>query len=192
MLQLINQLSIFLLQSKSCCDGIKFLVLITCIAYGVAIYYLAVKKLIIRPIHKKFIRPVLRSIESKPNLHGYIRLATFSTIIILFVIYTIYLSRNNSKKIISACGIFIFIGISYLLSVNRPAVQWGQVIWGISFQFLMANLVLKTQIGKSIFQCVGDKIVTFLNFTDKGSEFVFGSLVDGNGTGSVFAFKVID
>uniref|UniRef100_T1KBG5 Concentrative nucleoside transporter N-terminal domain-containing protein n=1 Tax=Tetranychus urticae TaxID=32264 RepID=T1KBG5_TETUR len=30
--------------------------------------------------------------------------------------------------------------------------------------------------GKSIFQCIGDKSVAFLNFTDEGSKFIFGSL----------------
>ncbi|XP_015792218.1 sodium/nucleoside cotransporter 2 [Tetranychus urticae] len=179
-------------KSPSCCEGVKFLVLITSIVYATAIYYLVLKKLIVKPIYKRFLRPITRSIKNQPILQGYIRIAAFITIMVLFVLYTIYLSRTDNKKIISACGIFIFIGISYLLSVNRPAIQWSQVIWGITLQFLMANLVLKTQLGKSIFQCIGDKIVAFLNFTDEGSKFVFGSLVNGiSGTESIFAFKVL-
>lgn len=43
--------------------------------------------------------------------------------------------------------------------------------------------------GRSIFKCFGDKIKTFLDYTDNGSEFAYGNLIIN--VESVFAFRVI-
>lgn len=45
--------------------------------------------------------------------------------------------------------------------------------------------VLQTIIGRSIFQCIGDKINTFLSFTKSGTEMVFGYLSNGQLLGTI-------
>ena len=42
----------------------------------------------------------------------------------------------------------------------------------------MCNSV--AQVGNSIFACLGDKVAAFLSYTDAGSSFIYGQLVDSN------------
>lgn len=74
----------------------------------------------------------------------------------------------------SALGILVFIGISYTMSVNRQAVRWRTVAWGLGLEFLLALLILKTPWGLNLFKSLGDIVSTFLGFSDVGAEFVFG------------------
>ena len=89
------------------------------------------------------------------------------------------------------------------MSEHRRHVNWNQVLWGLSLQFLLALFVLRTKFGKELFKCFGDKVTEFLGFTDDGSSFLFGYLVHGNLANvtihdvnmqltvpAVFAFKV--
>ena len=50
--------------------------------------------------------------------------------------------------------------------------------WGLTLQFLFGLLILRWKVGKQIFQCIGEKAVTFLGYTDQGSAFVYGYLVN--------------
>ena len=59
------------------------------------------------------------------------------------------------------------------------------MIWGVYLQFLFGVFILRWSFGKQIFECIGDKISAFLDFTDSGSEFVFGYLVNGRLTGTL-------
>ena len=43
-------------------------------------------------------------------------------------------------------GIVLFIGIAYLFSENRKAIDWKLVSWGIGMQFVIAGLILGTPI----------------------------------------------
>ena len=38
-------------------------------------------------------------------------------------------------------------------------------------------IILRWEVGKEVFQCLGDKITTFLGYTEDGSSFVYGYLV---------------
>ncbi len=53
------------------------------------------------------------------------------------------------------------------------------MLWGVTLQFLFGIAILRWSLGKDIFKCIGDKVSTFLEFTDSGSSFVFGYLVTG-------------
>ena len=58
-------------------------------------------------------------------------------------------------------------------------------MWGVYLQFLFGLFILRWSFGKQIFECIGEKISTFLDFTDSGSEFVFGYLVNGQLSGTL-------
>jgi CNT family concentrative nucleoside transporter len=70
---------------------------------------------------------------------------------------------------------------------------------GLLLQVLLAVFILKTEVGQSLFQWLGDSINTLLGQADKGALFVFGSLVDrdlmtkafGPGNDYIFFFKVV-
>jgi CNT family concentrative nucleoside transporter len=88
---------------------------------------------------------------------------------------------------ISLLGLFVFVGISYLCSVNRQAVRWHPVLWGIGLQFILAVLILKTQPGFAVFEFLGKAVSQFLNFSDQGAKFVFGEDFQDH----FIAFKVL-
>lgn len=91
------------------------------------------------------------------------------------------------ERAISALSILVFIGISYALSVNRHAVRWRTVAWGLGLEFLLALVILKTSWGLNLFKSLGDIIGNFLAFSDVGAKFVFGE----NFKDHLFAFQVL-
>lgn len=89
-------------------------------------------------------------------------------------------------------GLFFLLAISYLLSANRKKINWKLVLSGLLLQIIFALLVLKVSFVAKIFDWISGKVVTFLNISEKGAEFVFGGLVtDINTFGYIFAFKVL-
>ncbi len=90
-------------------------------------------------------------------------------------------------RVVSAFGLFVFIGLAFAFSTNRKAVKWRPVIWGVGLQFVLAVIVLRTSFGFAAFSWLGDMVTTFLNFSDAGAKFVFGEKF----TDYFFAFKVL-
>jgi concentrative nucleoside transporter, CNT family len=91
------------------------------------------------------------------------------------------------ERLVSLMGLLVFIVVAYGLSVNRSAIRWKPVLWGIALQIIFALLILRTTIGLSIFQFLGDVVARFLDFSDAGASFVFGE----NFKDFFFAFKVL-
>ena len=75
-------------------------------------------------------------------------------------------------------GIGVLLGIAYLLSENRKAINYRTITWGLGLQLVFALLILKTPIGKPLFSSIDKIISRLIGFADKGSEFVFGSQVE--------------
>ena len=57
--------------------------------------------------------------------------------------------------------------------------RWRHIFWGIGLQFVFGLLVLRWDVGKAVFECLGNKVTTFLGFTDAGSGMVYGFLTTG-------------
>ncbi|MEH1867611.1 MAG: NupC/NupG family nucleoside CNT transporter [Nostoc sp.] len=91
------------------------------------------------------------------------------------------------ERAISALGILVFISISYAFSVNRQAVRWRIVAWGLGLEFALAIVILKTPWGLTVFKFLGDFVSKFLAFSDVGAKFVFGE----NFKDHFFAFQVL-
>jgi len=89
-------------------------------------------------------------------------------------------------------GMIFLLLVCFLLSSNRKKINWRLVGTGLALQIIFALLVLKVPFVASIFDWISDKVVTFLNFSEKGAEFLFGGLVTDMDTfGYIFAFKVL-
>lgn len=96
-------------------------------------------------------------------------------------------------------GIVLILGIAFLMSNNRKAINLRLVGVGLLIQISLAVFILKTEIGKSIFSFIGHSIERLLQMSQRGSEFVFGALVNrdlmdkvfGLGNGHIFFFNVI-
>jgi CNT family concentrative nucleoside transporter len=81
------------------------------------------------------------------------------------------------EKYTGLIGIFLILGIAFLLSNNKKAINYRLVFSGLGIQLLLALFILKTQIGSDLFAYVGKKIEGLLMLADKGGEFVFGGLI---------------
>jgi CNT family concentrative nucleoside transporter len=103
-------------------------------------------------------------------------------------------------------GLLLIFAVAFAASTNRRAISGRVVAWGLSLQFLLALIVLKTPFGQIGFQWLGDKIRQLLEYSVAGSALVFGPLGDrtvwgrvmnaalgpeGGNYAVVFAFQVL-
>ena len=88
-------------------------------------------------------------------------------------------------------GLAVLIGIAWTFSNNKKAVDWKLVATGISLQVAFAALVLLVPGGRQAFDWLGQGFVKILSFVNAGSSFIFGSLMDTEKFGFIFAFQVL-
>jgi len=85
-------------------------------------------------------------------------------------------------------GVAILLGICFALSNGKRQINWRVVVGGILLQVILAFTILKTDLGIAV-EWISSGFVKLLSYSDKGAEFMFGSLVDASKFG--FAFKVL-
>jgi CNT family concentrative nucleoside transporter len=95
---------------------------------------------------------------------------------------------DPALRIISFLGFFGMIGIAWLFSSDRKKVPWRVVGWGIGLQFGLALLLLRTDLGDAFFSAINVLVDRLIFYTEAGSRFVFGALVE---TGFSFALNVL-
>ena len=88
-------------------------------------------------------------------------------------------------------GLAVLIGITWLFSNNKRAVDWKLVATGLILQIAFASLVLLVPGGREVFDWLGQLFVKVLSFVNEGSNFIFGSLMDTTSNGFIFAFQVL-
>ncbi len=98
-------------------------------------------------------------------------------------------------RLIGLLGIVTLLGIAYAMSNNRKAIDRRVVIWGLGLQIVFALFILKTPVGRPLFELFDKVIRKLLSFSDEGARFVFGNLAVGPGhegsLGFFFAFQVL-
>lgn len=82
-------------------------------------------------------------------------------------------------------GIVLILGLAYLLSNNRKAINYRTVGMGLLLQAALAIFILKVPFGKWLFEKLGQAVTKVLNFSDDGAQFVFGILADQVAFGNV-------
>lgn len=88
-------------------------------------------------------------------------------------------------------GLAVLIGIVFLFSNNKKAVDWKLVATGVVLQIGFAALVLLVPGGREVFDWLGQVFVKILSFVNAGSSFIFGSLMNVETYGFIFAFQVL-
>jgi CNT family concentrative nucleoside transporter len=73
-------------------------------------------------------------------------------------------------------GILVILGLAYLWSNNRKAINLRLVITGLILQITLAIFILKVPIGQDIFAFLGKGINKLLDFSQEGGLFIFGDL----------------
>ncbi len=74
-------------------------------------------------------------------------------------------------------GIATLIGIGYLFSTNRKAINWKVVLFGLLFQGILALAVLKVPTIQHVIEFIAKVFIKILDSSNAGSEFLFKSLV---------------
>jgi CNT family concentrative nucleoside transporter len=112
----------------------------------------------------------------------------------------------GATRIQPVAGLALILALAYCLSSARRAIDYQTVAWGLGLQFVFALIVLKTDVGRAVFQSLGGVITRILDFAFVGSSFVFGPLgnpavwpkivtgvlgEEGNQYANIFAFMVL-
>ncbi len=99
------------------------------------------------------------------------------------------------QRFIGFLGIAAILGIAFLMSNNRKAINYRVVYWGLGLQIAFAIFILATPIGKPIFMFLDKVISKLLSFSDEGATFLFGALAispgQENSLGFFFAFQIL-
>ncbi|WP_049621227.1 NupC/NupG family nucleoside CNT transporter [Frateuria defendens] len=88
-------------------------------------------------------------------------------------------------------GLAVLIGIAFLFSNNKRAVDWKLVGTGVLLQVVFASVVLKVPGGREVFNTIATGFVKLLDYVREGSTFIFGSFMDAGKFGYVFAVQVL-
>ena len=95
------------------------------------------------------------------------------------------------ERFISLFGLLLMLFIAYLCSENKRKINWRTVISGVLLQTLFGLIILKTSVGHQVFEGAREFFAGILNFTNEGSNFVFGNLNNPGKMGFIFAFMVL-
>lgn len=101
------------------------------------------------------------------------------------------------EKILSFAGLFTWVFIAWLCSADRKRFPTMIVLKGIALQIGLALLVLGIPaLGipgplRFLFDKANDATVAILDFTLKGSQFIFGDLMKTEKFGFIFAFQIL-
>ena len=88
-------------------------------------------------------------------------------------------------------GIASLVLLAVLFSRNRKAIDWKLVVIGLTVQFLLAIGILFVPFFGSIFDFLGRIFIKIMAFTNEGSTFLLGGLMDVKSFGYIFAFQVL-
>ncbi len=84
-------------------------------------------------------------------------------------------------NVVSFIGIFILLGVAWVLSSDRRTMNWRVIGWAIALQLLLAGFIFKVPAGAKVFLVVNDVVVKILESAGEGARFVFGRLALGPG-----------
>jgi concentrative nucleoside transporter, CNT family len=86
-------------------------------------------------------------------------------------------------------GLLAIFALAILISNNRRRINPRTVLAALAFQVAFAFLVLKWSVGRDALDWVAGQVRALIGYADAGSEFLFGRLLEGEGT--IFALQVL-
>ncbi|EGR2794756.1 NupC/NupG family nucleoside CNT transporter [Vibrio navarrensis] len=93
----------------------------------------------------------------------------------------------------SLVGMAVLLGIAFLLSDNRKAINLRTVGGAFAIQFIIGGFVLYVPWGRDLLAGFSAGVQSVIDFGKDGTGFLFGSLVNFSvdGIGFIFAFQVL-
>ncbi|XP_075166620.1 concentrative nucleoside transporter 2 [Haematobia irritans] len=169
------------------CNGYGFLILFVGFIYFGLIYYYIIKPNFGRKFHRNYMVPFDKWWMTFSRQRT-ITIIQFAILLIALAVFLYFETKDQPQKLTSLVAPMVFILCGYIFSTDRSAIKWRIVVTGITCQFILGVLCIRWSVGRSIFECVGNKTATFLAFADEGSRFVYGDTIIDQG---VFAFAIL-
>lgn len=101
------------------------------------------------------------------------------------------------ERAIGVLGLVFLVGVAFLISERRKAINLRPIWIGLFLQFLLAVLILGIpSLGikgplRFAFDVANDGILAVLEHSERGAQFLFGDLAQTNKMGFIFAFQVL-
>ena len=95
------------------------------------------------------------------------------------------------KLLLNFTGIIVILGLIFLISWDRKYIPWKTVLRAVIIQFVIALLLVKIPIGKTIVSVLSDGVTAVINCGQEGLSFVFGSLADSASLGGIFIVQTL-
>lgn len=81
-----------------------------------------------------------------------------------------------ADRLLSLLGIAVMVGLAWVLSVDRKAIRWRPVLWGVGLQLAFGLVVLSPALQRFFFDVVDQGVRGLLGFAEAGATFVFQSV----------------
>jgi pyrimidine nucleoside transport protein len=110
-------------------------------------------------------------------------------ILVAILAFIISDSRDDWWRLMPLVGLAVYMALGFLLSPCKRKIPWDTVLSGLIAQFALGLLMIRWEVGRNIFSCVGDKVDTFLHYAVNASAFVYGDdlVLDQ----AIFAFNAL-
>jgi len=88
-------------------------------------------------------------------------------------------------------GLLFIVGVAWVFSNNKRIINWRLVFGGLLLQITFGLLITKVDFVGSGFQFVSRFFVKVIDFTNEGTAFLFGGLLNTETFGFIFAINVL-
>ena len=88
-------------------------------------------------------------------------------------------------------GMAAIVGIAWLFSLDKKRINWKTVGFALLIQLALAVSVIAFPAVQDVFEFLGKIFVAVLNWTKAGSEFLFGSMMNVQSFGFIFALQIL-
>lgn len=88
-------------------------------------------------------------------------------------------------------GMIVVLGLAFLFSTNRRAVNPRTVIGALAITIVFAVVVLYWDFGRFLLNQLTKGVQAIIDASNAGIQFLFGGVLDLEGVGFVFAFQVL-
>uniref|UniRef100_A0A914C4R2 Sodium/nucleoside cotransporter n=1 Tax=Acrobeloides nanus TaxID=290746 RepID=A0A914C4R2_9BILA len=165
----------------------------TGLAWVMFAYYYVITPLLGDWIYNTLFQPTFKVLQRFWNFM-IIRILFYLLIIGAIAVFLAFDTKDDRNRLMGLVGMAFFVCFMFVFSHNPLKINWRPVAWGFFLQFILGLLVLRWNWGKAKFERAAHYIVVFLDYTNNGTQFVYGFLsAPPNicGMDPVFAFSSI-
>ena len=86
-------------------------------------------------------------------------------------------------NLVSFAGLFVLLGLAWLLSADRRRMNFRVIAWGVGLQLALGMLVFWAPGSREVFRWLNDAVLAVLGAAQAGQRFLFGPLAEAEKTG---------